>query len=249
MCKELAGKIALVTGAARGIGQAIALHLAELGAAVAVNDLFEEPAAATAAQIQAAGGRASAAPANVSDAAAVEAMVEGVVQEWGGLHILVNNAGITRDTLLLRMKEEDWEAVLDTNLKGAFLCTKAVLRPMMKARWGRIVNIASVVGLAGNAGQANYAAAKAGLIGFTRSIAREAGSRSITVNAIAPGFICTEMTSGLPEAMRQAALEQTPLRRLGQPEDIAAAVGFFCSEKAGFITGQILSVDGGMVMR
>jgi 3-oxoacyl-[acyl-carrier protein] reductase len=249
MCGKLEGKIALVTGAARGIGLAIALRLAEMGAAVAINDLNAEGAAAAADKIKAAGGQAIAVAANISVAAEVEAMIKEVKEQLGGLHILVNNAGITRDMLLLRLSEENWDAVLETNLKGAYLCTKAALRTLIKARWGRIVNISSVVGLAGNAGQSNYAAAKAGLIGFTRSIAREVGSRGITVNAVAPGFICTDMTDCLPEKVHEAALDQTPIGRLGQPEDVATAVAFFCSEEAGFITGQILSVDGGMVMR
>ncbi len=244
----LDGKVALVTGSARGIGRSIAMRLAALGAAVAINDLREEAAAGTAGEIVAAGGRAIAAAANVGSAEAVTVMVERVIAELGSLDILVNNAGITRDMLLMRLSEEDWDAVLTTNLKGAFLCTKTVLRPMMKARWGRIVNISSVVGIAGNAGQANYSAAKAGLIGFTRSIAKEVGSRSITVNAVAPGFICTDMTAALPEKLREDAIARTPLARLGQPEDVANAVAFFCSEEAGFITGQVLGVDGGMVL-
>jgi len=176
-------------------------------------------------------------------------MVERVVEELGGLHILVNNAGITRDMLVMRLSEEDWDAVLTTNLKGAFLCAKAAVRPMMKARWGRIVSLSSVVGLAGNAGQANYAAAKAGLIGLTRSLARELGSRNVTANAVAPGFIVTDMTAGLSEKIKEEAQSQTPLGRLGTAEDVANAVAFFCSPEAGFITGQVLSVDGGMVMR
>ena len=246
MCGQLEGKVALVTGAARGIGRAIAMRLARMGAAVAVNDLRapEETVAA----IEAAGGRALAAPANICAAAEVTAMVDHVVGTLGNLHILVNNAGIARDMLLLRLSEEDWDAVLTTNLKGAFLCAKAALRPLLKARWGRIVNMSSVVGIAGNAGQANYAAAKAGLIGFTRSLAKELGSRGITVNAVAPGFIVTDMTAGLPDKVREDALARTPAGRLGQPEDVATAVAFLCSEEAGFITGQVLGVDGGMVL-
>lgn len=249
MCGRLEGKVALVTGAARGIGKAIAVRLAAMGATVAVNDLAaEEVIAAAVAEIESTGGRAIGVRANVTVAAEVAAMVERVVGELGSLDILVNNAGIARDMLLLRLSEEDWDAVLSTNLKGAYLCARAAVRPMMKARWGRIVNMSSVVGIAGNAGQANYAAAKAGLIGLTRSLAKELGSRGITVNAIAPGFIVTAMTAGLPEKLRQEAIARTPVGRLGQPEDVAAAVGFLCSEEASFITGQVLGVDGGMVL-
>lgn len=246
MCGQLDGRVALVTGAARGIGRSIALRLARMGAAVAVNDL--RPAQEVVAEIEAAGGRALAAPANITVAAEVTAMVDQVVATLGNLHILVNNAGIARDMLLLRLSEEDWDAVLSTNLKGAYLCAKAALRPLLKARWGRIVNISSVVGIAGNAGQANYSAAKAGLIGFTRSLAKELGSRGITVNAVAPGFIVTDMTAGLSDKIREDALARTPIGRLGQPEDVATAVAFLCSEEAGFITGQVLGVDGGMVL-
>lgn len=243
------GKVAIVTGGARGIGRAIALRLGALGAAVAVNDLApEESIAAVVQEIASAGGRALGVRANITAAAEVAAMVERVVRELGDLHILVNNAGIARDMLLMRLSEEDWDAVLSTNLKGAFLCAKAAVRPMIKARWGRIVNISSVVGIAGNAGQANYAAAKAGLIGLTRTLAKELGSRGITANAVAPGFIVTDMTAGLPEKLRQEAQARTPAGRLGAPEDVAAAVAFLCSEEAGFITGQVLGVDGGMVL-
>jgi len=249
MCGRLEGKVALVTGAARGIGRAIAMRLAAMGARVVVNDLAaEEAIAAAVAEIEAAGGRAMGLRANVTVAAEVAAMVDRVVGELGGLDILVNNAGIARDMLLLRLSEEDWDAVLSTNLKGAYLCARAAARPMIKARWGRIVNISSVVGIAGNAGQANYAAAKAGLIGLTRSLAKELGSRGITVNAVAPGFILTAMTANLPDKVREEAIARTPVGRLGQPEDVAAAVGFLCSEEASFITGQVLAVDGGMVL-
>jgi 3-oxoacyl-[acyl-carrier protein] reductase len=223
--------------------------LAEVGATVAVNDLDTNTAVAVAKEIEDMGGKAVAVAADISSAEAVDKLVKQVVETLDGLHILVNNAGITRDMLLMRLSEENWDAVLNTNLKGAYLCTKAVLRTMMRARWGRIVNISSVVGLSGNAGQANYAAAKAGVIGFTRSVAREVGSRGITANAVAPGFILTEMTASLPDSVREAALGQTPVGRLGEPEDVAFAVAFLCSEEASFITGQVLSVDGGMVMR
>jgi 3-oxoacyl-[acyl-carrier protein] reductase len=250
MCTRLEGKVALVTGAARGIGRAIALRLAEMGAAVAINDMAPQEAIdGVVAEIVAAGGKAIGVRANVTVAAEVGAMVERVTAELGDLHILVNNAGITRDMLLMRLSEEDWDAVLTTNLKGAYLCTRAAVRPMMKARWGRVVNLSSVVGLAGNAGQANYAAAKAGLIGLTRSTARELGSRGITANAVAPGFIATDMTARLPDKVKEEARVQTPAGRLGTPEDVAAAVAFLSSPDADFITGQVLSVDGGMVMR
>jgi 3-oxoacyl-[acyl-carrier protein] reductase len=250
MSGKLDGRVALVTGAARGIGRAIALRLAAMGAAVVVNDLApEEAIGAVVAEIEAAGGKALGVRANITVTAEVTAMVERVVQELGSLDILVNNAGITRDMLVMRLSEEDWDAVLTTNLKGAFLCAKAAVRPMMKARWGRIVNLSSVVGLAGNAGQANYAAAKAGLIGLTRSLARELGSRGITANAVAPGFILTDMTARLSDKIKEEAQAQTPVGRLGTPEDVATAVAFLCSPEADFITGQVLSVDGGMVMR
>ena len=245
----LDGKTALVTGASRGIGRAIALRLAAEGARVAINYAGNVKAAEEVkAAIEAAGGTAILCRADVADSAAVEAMVADVAKEFGAIDILVNNAGITRDTLLMRMKDEDFAKVLDTNLKGVFYCTKAVAKLMMKKRSGRIVNMASVVGLVGNAGQTNYAAAKAGVIGFSKSAAKELASRGITVNAVAPGFIGTDMTADLPESVKEKALSDIPLGRAGQPEDVANAVLFLASEQASYITGQVVHVDGGMVM-
>ena len=245
----LDGKTALVTGASRGIGRAIALRLAAEGARVAINYAGNVKAAEEVkAAIEAAGGTAILCRADVADSAAVEAMVADVAKEFGAIDILVNNAGITRDTLLMRMKDEDFAKVLDTNLKGVFYCTKAVAKLMMKKRAGRIVNMASVVGLVGNAGQTNYAAAKAGVIGFSKSAAKELASRGITVNAVAPGFIGTDMTADLPESVKEKALSDIPLGRAGQPEDVANAVLFLASDQASYITGQVVNVDGGMVM-
>ena len=245
----LDGKTALVTGASRGIGRAIALRLAAEGASVAINYAGNTAKAEeTKAAIEAAGGKAALFQADVSDSAQVEQMVAAVTEAFGTIDILVNNAGITRDGLLMRMKEEDWDAVLTTNLKGVFNCTKAVLRTMMKQKSGRIVNMASVVGEMGNAGQANYAAAKAGVIGFTKATAKEVASRGITVNAVAPGFIATDMTKVLDETVQNQMLMAIPLGRQGQPEDVANAVSFLASEEAAYITGQVLNVDGGMVM-
>jgi 3-oxoacyl-[acyl-carrier protein] reductase len=246
---SLQDKVAIVTGASRGIGRAIATTLAVSGATVVVN--YKSNAAAAeevVREITAADGKALAVQADVSTAEGVEALFKATLDTFGRLDILVNNAGITRDTLLLRMKEDDFDAVLDTNLRGVFLCVKAALRPMTKAKGGRIINITSVVGLMGNAGQANYAAAKAGLIGFTKSVAREMASRNITVNAVAPGYIETELTDVLGEQVRSAILENVPLGRLGQPEDIAHMVCFLASDAASYITGQTFTVDGGMVM-
>lgn len=246
---SLQGKIAVVTGGSRGIGRAIAQTLAEAGATVVVNYRGNAAAAdETVAAIRRADGTAIALQADVGDGADVERLFKAVIDQFGAIDILVNNAGITRDTLLLRMKEDDFDAVIDTNLRGVYLCTKAVLRPMTKARSGRIINITSVVGLMGNAGQSNYAAAKAGIIGFTRSVAREMASRSITVNAIAPGYIETELTAGLGEQVRAAILEAIPLGRLGTAQDVANLVCFLASDAASYITGQTLTVDGGMVM-
>ena len=245
----LDGKTALVTGASRGIGRAVALALAAAGARVAINYAGNVKAAEEVkAAVEAAGGTAILCQADVADSAAVEAMVAAVVKEFGTIDILVNNAGITRDTLLMRMKDEDFAKVLDTNLKGVFYCTKAVSKLMMKKRAGRIVNMASVIGLVGNAGQANYAAAKAGVIGFSKSVAKELASRGITVNVVAPGFIGTDMTAGLPESVKEKMLTDIPLGRMGEPEDVASAVLFLASDQASYITGQVVNVDGGMVM-
>ena len=245
----LEGKVALVTGASRGIGKAIALLLAENGADVAVNFAGSTAAAeAVAAEIEKIGRKAILVQGDVSQTEVCAEMVDKVVKELGHIDILVNNAGITRDTLLLRMKEEDWDAVLNTNLKGVFNCTKAAVKYMAKQRSGSIVNISSVVALMGNAGQANYAAAKAGILGFTRSVAKEMAARGIRVNAVTPGFIKTDMTSVLSEKVVAAMEASIPLARLGEPEDIAKAVLFLVSDNAAYITGQTLHVDGGMVM-
>ena len=245
----LDGRHALVTGASRGIGRAVALAFAAEGASVALNFAGNVAAAeAVRAEIESAGGKAILVPADVSDENAVEDMVKTVTEAFGSIDILINNAGITRDGLLLRMKEEDWDAVLNTNLKGVFLCTKAVSKFMMKKRYGRIVNMASVVGVTGNASQANYAAAKAGVIGFTKAMAKELASRGITVNAIAPGFIRSDMTDVLPDKVKEAMLAEIPLGRAGEPADVAKAALFLASDQAAYITGQVLKVDGGMVM-
>ena len=245
----LDGKTALVTGASRGIGRAVALCLAAEGARVAINYAGNVKAAEEVkASVEAAGGTAILCQADIADSAAVEAMIADVVKEFGAIDILVNNAGITRDTLLMRMKDEDFAKVLDTNLKGVFYCTKAVSKLMMKKRSGRIVNMASVVGLVGNAGQTNYAAAKAGVIGFSKSAAKELASRGITVNVVAPGFIGTDMTAGLPESVKEKMLTDIPLGRMGEPKDVANAVLFLASDQASYITGQVVNVDGGMVM-
>lgn len=245
----LNGRVALVTGASRGIGRAVALALAGAGADVVVNYAGRTAAAEeVVGEIRAMGRKSVAVKANVADGAAVVEMVNQVLAEMGRIDILVNNAGITRDNLLFRMKETDWDEVLDINLKGAYHCTKAVARSMLKARWGRIINMASVVGLTGNPGQANYVASKAGLIGFTKAMARELGSRQITVNAVAPGFIATDMTAELPPLSKEKMLAQVPLGRFGRPEEVAALVVYLASEAAGYITGQAITVDGGMVM-
>ena len=245
---ELTDRVAIVTGSARGIGQAIALKLAEVGADVVVNDI--EAAAdsleSVAAEIRAMNRQSLAVTADVSSPDDVARLVETAASTFGRVDILVNNAGVTRDQLIMRMSDEDWDTVLNTDLKSTFLCTRAVLRYMLKQRWGRIVSIASVVGIIGNAGQANYASAKAGVIGLTKSIAKEVGSRGITANAIAPGFIETRMTEQLDEKQRQELLQHIPLGCLGSPRDVAEAVAFLASEEAKYITGQVLNVDGGM---
>ncbi|MDP3424795.1 MAG: 3-oxoacyl-ACP reductase FabG [Burkholderiaceae bacterium] len=241
------GQVALVTGASRGIGAAIALELARQGVLVTGTATTDEGATRITANLAAYPGCAGA-TLDVNDASAGEALVDTLVKTHGALHILVNNAGITRDTLAMRMKDEDWDAVLDTNLKAVFRMSRSVMRPMMKQRYGRIVSITSVVGASGNAGQANYAAAKAGVAGMTRALARELGSRRITVNCIAPGFIETDMTSKLPEAQQQALLGQIPLGHLGKPADIAHAVAFLASPLAGYVTGQEWHINGGMFM-
>jgi len=245
---KLDGKIALVTGGAQGIGKAIALALAREGAQVVVSDINLEKARETCQEIESLGKKAVAVGGSVADAKAAEAMVEKTVEAFGGLDILVNNAGITRDGILLRMKEEDWDLVLDVNLKGAFHCTKASLRPLIKRGGGKIINIASVTGQMGNAGQANYAASKAGLIGLTKSVAREYASRKIQVNAVAPGFIDTAMSQAIPPKEREMLIKAIPMERLGAPEDIAEAVLFLASPASDYITGQVLNVNGGMFM-
>ena len=247
--KDLNGRYALVTGGSRGIGRAICLELAARGAAVAVNYAGNAAAAQeTVEACRALGAEAFAIQADVAGAAESEAMVKEVLARFGRLDILVNNAGVTRDGLMLTMKEADWDAVLDTNLKGAFHCMKAVYRPMMKQKYGRIVNLSSIVGLRGNAGQANYAASKAGLTGLTKSLAKELAARNVTVNAVAPGFIDTDMTAALPEKAREALLASIPMGRLGQAEDVARAVAFFAGDDSAYVTGQVLCVDGGMAV-
>lgn len=245
---ELAGKTALVTGSSRGIGRAIALELARRGARVVVNyHTGAELAAQVCAEIAALGGQAVAVAADVSQAADVERLfAEAETAFGGGVDVLVNNAGVTRDNLLPRLGEADWDLVLDTNLKSAYLCSRAALRGMLRARWGRVVNVSSVIALGGNAGQANYAAAKAGLVALSRSLAREVGSRGITVNAVAPGFVETDMTARLTEQARKQLVDRIALDRLGTPEDVGQAVAFLCSPAASYITGHVLVVDGGL---
>lgn len=242
------GKVAVITGASRGIGRSIALALAARGAVIVAVDMDQVSTDAVVAELQATGAKALAVVGNVTVTADVERMFETAVEAFGRVDILVNNAGITRDGMLMRMKDEDWDAVLNVNLKGAFLCTRAVFKVMSKQRSGRIINIASVVGQMGNAGQANYCASKAGLIGLTKSNAREMAKRSITVNAVAPGFIATAMTDALSDKVRAELAAQIPLERLGSADDIANAVVFLASESSGYITGHVLSVNGGMYM-
>ncbi len=242
-------RVALVTGAARGIGQVIAITLAEPGLAVYINDVAHwEEAAKTQKGVEEKGGVAHLIEFDVTDARQVDQAVDRIVKESGRLDILVNNAGITRDNIVVRLKEEDWDLVLAVNLKGAYNCIRAAARPMIKQRSGRIINISSVVGVMGNPGQANYSASKAGLIGLTRTVARELASRNITVNAVAPGFITTEMTEALPERTKELMLAQIPLNRFGTPQEVAYAVAFLASEQAAYITGQVLHVNGGMLM-
>jgi 3-oxoacyl-[acyl-carrier protein] reductase len=245
---DLTDKVAIVTGSARGIGREIALKLAEVGADVAVNDIeaAAESMEGVVKEIKALNRRSLAVTADVSSSVDVNRLIETVINEFGKIDILVNNAGVTRDQLLMKMTEEEWDTVLDIDLKSAFLCTKAVIRHMLKQRSGRIISIASVVGMVGNAGQANYASAKAGIIGLTKSIAKEVGSRSITVNAIAPGYIQTKMTEQLSDEQRQEMLKHIPLASLGTPRDVAEAVAFLASDEARYITGHVLNVDGGM---
>lgn len=246
---KLEGKTAVVTGASRGIGRAIALELAKEGANVVVNySGSKEKAEEVVEEILKMGQKAIAVQANVADNESVQNLMKTALDEFGSIDILVNNAGITRDNLLMRMKEDEWDDVIETNLKGVFLCTKAVTRQMMKQRSGRIINIASVVGVTGNAGQANYTAAKAGVIGLTKTTARELASRNILVNAVAPGFITTEMTDALPEEVKNTMLSQIPLSKFGKPEHVAKAVVFLASDDAEYITGQVLHVDGGIAM-
>lgn len=242
------GKVAVITGASRGIGRSIALALASKGAKIVAVDLDLAATESVVAELKSLGAEAVAVEGNVTNAADAEKMIDTAVESFGRVDILVNNAGITRDGLLIRMKEDDWDAVLGVNLKGAFLCTRAVSKVMTKQRSGRIINIASVVGQMGNPGQANYCASKAGIIGLTKSNARELAKRNITVNAVAPGFIATAMTDALPEKAREELVAQIPLERLGSPEDIANAVLFLAAEQSGYITGQVLAVNGGMYM-
>jgi len=244
---ELAGKVSLVTGASRGIGKAIALKLSSLGAKVAVNDISREFGADnTVDTIISQGGEAFVVEADVKDSEAVKAMVQEITDRWGKIDILVNNAGINRDTLLLRMSDQAWDDVINTNLRGTYTCTKFALRSMMMQRWGRIISMASIAGIIGNVGQTNYAASKAGIIAFTKSIAREVGSLGITANAIAPGFIVTDMTDKLPQERKDLIMSMIALQRFGKPEEIAELVAFLASDRASYISGQVIGIDGGI---
>ena len=245
---QLTNKVALVTGASRGLGKAIALKLASQGSKVAVNYLASDVAAGNVVrQIESGDGEAMLVKADVADAAAVKAMTREIVAKWGKIDILVNNAGIVNDNLLPRMSDDAWDGVINTNLRGAYLCTKFALRSMMDQFWGRIISISSLAGLIGNQGQTNYSAAKGGLIAFTKGVAREVGSRNITANAVAPGFITTEMTEKLPQETQDAILSRIPLQRFGVPEDVAELVAFLASERAGYITAQVICIDGGVI--
>jgi 3-oxoacyl-[acyl-carrier protein] reductase len=245
---NLSGRVALVTGASQGIGQACVLKLASAGAAVALAARNREKLDGVAAQIAASGGKAAVFQLDVADEEQIKAVVKGAIAELGKVDILVNNAGITRDQLVMRMKRADWDAVIHTNLTSAYLCIQQVIPGMLKQRWGRIINVTSVFGQMGQAGQANYAASKAGLIGLTMAIAREVGSRNITCNAVAPGFIATAMTDALPEELKQTGLKAIPLGRIGTTEDVAGAVNFLASDEASYITGHVLNINGGMLM-
>ena len=245
------GRVAVVTGGGRGIGRAITVRLAEEGANLAISYRSNDDAAGETAQTirNAGSSRVELFKGDVSEPGDVEALFKGVSEAFGRIDILVNNAGVTRDNLMMRMKEEEFDEVLRTNLKGTYLCTRAALRPMIRARWGRIVNVSSVVGLVGNAGQANYAASKAGIIGFTKSVAREVAQRGITVNAVAPGYVETELTGSLPENVKDQIRDQVPAGRFGEPEEVAEVVAFLVAEEAGYVTGQTIAVDGGMTMQ